>query len=65
MKRFARGAHVAADADVLAVEDFDERATDGVGDVVVELRRNDAANVVTLEDRRVDVGAHASVAFGG
>ncbi len=63
MKVGARRAHVAADADVLAVEHFDERAADRVGDVVVELRRNDAADVVTLEDRRVDVGAHANPRF--
>jgi len=60
---FARRAHVAPDADVLAVEDLGERAPDRVGDIFVELRRNDAADVVTLEDRSIDVGAHGTSRF--
>ena len=45
----ARHAHVAADGDALRLELFDERAPNGVGAVLVDLGRVDAANVIGLE----------------
>ncbi len=61
----ARRAHVAADDDAAQPELLDERPADGVGRIVAQLVRVDAADVVALEDAGLERGRHRRRRFAG
>ena len=57
-KRDAGGPHVAPDRDAFSSKHFDEGAPYVADDRFVDLCRIDAAHVVALEDRRIEVDGH-------
>ena len=61
--RRRRDAHVAADGDAFRLELLDERPADAVAAVLVDLRRVDPADVVRLEDFRLEHAPTIPVRF--